>query len=89
MFFLYAFYNEVVDMIEKARFHIDEFHSGQELLNSGMHYDIILLDIDMPEMNGLDTARLLRQKDKNVKLIYITNYSDYTVIRQINTILYN
>lgn len=68
-----------VEEYEKIRFHIDEFHNGQELLHSEGHYDIILLDIDMPEMNGLEAARLLRQKDKNVKLIYITNYSDYTV----------
>lgn len=68
-----------IEEYEKARFHIDEFHSGKELIESEDHYDIILLDIDMPEMNGLDAAQLLRQKDKNVKLIYITNYSDYSV----------
>ncbi len=68
-----------IEEYEKVRFHIDEFHSGKELLRSEEHYDIILLDIDMPEMNGLEAAKLLRQKDKNVKLIYITNYSDYTV----------
>ncbi len=68
-----------IEEYEKAKFHIDEFHSGKELLESVDHYDIILLDIDMPEMNGLEAAKLLRQKDKNVKLLYITNYSDYSV----------
>lgn len=68
-----------IEEYEKAKFHIDKFHSGKELLLSEELYDIILLDIDMPELNGLETAKLLRQRDKNVKLIYITNYSDYTV----------
>jgi DNA-binding LytR/AlgR family response regulator len=68
-----------IEEYEKFRFHIDEFHSGKELIETEGHYDIILLDIDMPEMNGLETAKLLRQRDKNVKLIYITNYSDYTI----------
>jgi DNA-binding LytR/AlgR family response regulator len=68
-----------IEEYEKVRFHIDLFHSGKELLENNDHYDIILLDIDMPEINGLEAAKILRQKDKNVMLIYITNYSDYTV----------
>ncbi len=62
-----------------AEFIIDEFTSGEALLESKEIYEIILLDIDMTGMNGIETARLIRQQDKKVKLIYITNYSDYTV----------
>lgn len=61
-----------------ADFTIDEFTRGEDLLLSEHCYEIILLDIDMPETNGIETARLIRQKDKKVKLIYVTNYSDYT-----------
>ncbi|SHK64235.1 two component transcriptional regulator, LytTR family [Anaerocolumna jejuensis DSM 15929] len=60
-------------------FCIDIFTSGEALLESTRSYEIILLDIDMPETDGIETARLIRQRDKKVKLIYITNYSDYTV----------
>lgn len=62
-----------------VEFIIDEFKSGEELLGSKEKYEIILLDIDMGGINGIDTARKIRQSDKHVKLIYITNYSDYTV----------
>ncbi len=61
-----------------AAFTIDEFTRGEDLLLSEHNYEIILLDIDMPETNGIETARLIRQKDKSVKIIYVTNYSDYT-----------
>jgi DNA-binding NarL/FixJ family response regulator len=36
--------------------------------------DLILLDVSMPDMNGLDTARLLRQKFSHVKIIIISQH---------------
>ena len=52
---------------------------GKALLTAGKTYDIVLLDIDMDGLNGIETARRIRETDKEVKLIYITNYSDYTI----------
>ncbi|MFA9464428.1 MAG: LytR/AlgR family response regulator transcription factor [Velocimicrobium sp.] len=62
----------------KAEFAIDEFASGEALLKSSENYEIILLDIDMPGQNGIETAKCIRNRNKMVKIIYITNYSDYT-----------
>lgn len=56
---------------------IDRFYSGEELLLSKGKYDIIFLDIDMHGMNGIETAKQIREKDKNVKIIYVTSYTDY------------
>ncbi len=33
----------------------------------------------MTGMNGIETAKRIRAKDTQVKLIYITNYSDYSI----------
>lgn len=55
------------------------FQSGRELLESEEHFDLILLDIDMPEINGIDTGKRIRELDKKVKIIYITNYMDYAL----------
>lgn len=57
----------------------DAYLSGDALLASGKKYDILLLDIDMSGSNGIETARRIRETDHDVKLIYITNYSDYTI----------
>lgn len=57
----------------------DAYTSGDALLASGKKYDILLLDIDMEGTNGIETARRIRETDRDVKLIYITNYSDYTI----------
>ncbi|MCK8058152.1 MULTISPECIES: LytTR family DNA-binding domain-containing protein [unclassified Fusibacter] len=61
-----------------AEFKVDLFTSGEDLVASEENYEIILLDIDMSGMNGIETAGLIRKRDKKVKIIYITNYSDYT-----------
>ncbi len=57
----------------------DSYHSGEALLSAGQKYDILLLDIDMKGLNGIETARRIRAVDKEVKLIYLTSYSDYTI----------
>ena len=58
---------------------VNVFSSGEQLLKSSITYEIILLDIDMQGKNGIDTAAEIRKNDKQVKIIYITNYTDYTI----------
>ena len=38
--------------------------------------DVIVLDISMPLLNGLEAGRQIRQKQKNVKLIFVTMSED-------------
>lgn len=53
---------------------VDHFDTGVKLLASfECNYDIIFLDIEMPGLNGMETARKIREKDKNVIVIFITN----------------
>lgn len=60
---------------------ISEFTSGQELLSNfvkGM-YEIVILDVEMPGLNGLETAERIRQTDKSVIISFLTNYSEFAV----------
>jgi len=38
--------------------------------------DIVVLDISMPLLNGLDAGRQIKQKSRNVKLVYLTMNED-------------
>ena len=58
-------------------FQISLYSSGEDLLTSGESYDFIFLDIDMKGISGIDTARILRQKDRKAKIIYVTAYDDF------------
>ena len=53
------------------------FSSGEELLLSDSHIDLLFLDIQMTGRNGMDTARELRKKDKDVILIFVTAVEEY------------
>lgn len=63
-----------------VEFAIDTFNSGDDLLESlPESYDIILLDINMPGTNGLETARRLRAANCRAALVFGTNYAQYAV----------
>lgn len=51
----------------------------QFLTNYKPTYDIVFMDIDMPELNGMDAARKLREQDENVVIIFVTNMAQYAV----------
>ncbi len=42
-------------------------------------YDLILLDIQMPRMDGMATAAAIRKADPNVILVFITNMAQYAI----------
>ena len=53
------------------------FSSGEELLLSDMQIELLFLDIQMSGRNGMEIARELRKKDKNVILIFVTAVEEY------------
>lgn len=61
-------------------FKISEFSDGAEILERYQSdYDVILLDIEMPKINGMDAARQIRMQDDNVVLMFITNMASYAI----------
>ena len=52
------------------------YASGKELLNADELPDILLLDIRMPEISGMDVAKILRDRDWRKILIFITGEED-------------
>lgn len=60
---------------------IDEYVAGTELLkeNHLLVYDIIFLDINMPEVNGMEIAERIRKAHPRVVLVFITAFVDYAL----------
>lgn len=42
-------------------------------------FDLILMDILMPQMNGMECARRLRKRDETVMLCFVTNMAQYAI----------
>jgi Response regulator of the LytR/AlgR family len=56
------------------------FHNPNDFLtNYSRDYDLILLDIQMPGLSGIETAKELRRMDSRVVLMFITNMAQYAI----------
>ena len=59
---------------------VAEFSSAEQFLfeyEDKSDYDILLLDIEMGDMDGVTLAKKLRQVNETVQIIFVTGYSDY------------
>lgn len=56
------------------------FNSGEELLkNYPKDIDVFLIDIQLNEINGMDTARKIRETDNKAEIIFITSLIEYAI----------
>ena len=55
------------------------FGSGQTALEyiENNHVDVILLDIDMPDINGFDVAKVLCDRHKDIKIVFMSAYDSF------------
>ncbi len=56
---------------------IDTFSSGEELLKASEVPDILLLDIKMPGISGMEVAKRLRERTDKTVIIFITGEEQY------------
>jgi DNA-binding NarL/FixJ family response regulator len=57
---------------------VDAVSDGEEMLNaeSRIGPDVIVLDISMPVMNGIEAATRLRQRESKAKIVFLTIHDD-------------
>lgn len=74
---LKAYINEYLDINELVA-EIDEFECGEDFLNSDTKkYSLVVLDIFMGELNGMETARELIKKNKSIQIIFYSTSYEY------------
>jgi DNA-binding LytR/AlgR family response regulator len=74
-FIIHDIYRRLLSL--RPSYLVDTFNSAQDFLKSKNHYDIIFLDIEMPQINGIETAKQIRKKYKNTYIIFLTNHTEY------------
>lgn len=73
-------YLEEIAQEDQTQFDIEQYSSGMAFVMSGMKdYDLVLMDIDMPNLNGIETAKALRKVDQSATLIFVTNMAQYAI----------
>jgi DNA-binding NarL/FixJ family response regulator len=72
------------DLLEPEYEVVGSVSDGQELLKTALSLrpDVVLADIGMPSLNGLDAGRMLKQANPHVMLIYLTMNNDVEYARE-------
>lgn len=60
-------------------FSIETLSSALEFINSRHVADLVFMDIDMPGINGMEAAEILRSYDTETPLVFVTNLAQYAV----------
>src|SRR6267143_5725813 len=62
---------------------ISEVSDGVEAVQKAgeLKPDLILLDIGLPKLNGIEAARRIRQLSPNSRIIFLSLYNDLDVVR--------
>ena len=69
--------NTIEDILINAGYAVSLAKSGKQalnMLNKGIGYQLVLLDVDMPEMDGYETFKAIREMDgaKEIPIIFLT-----------------
>ncbi len=61
---------DVIGSVEDGRALVDQ--------TATLHPDVIVADISMPQLNGIEAARQIRKTDKNIKIVFLAMHPDAT-----------
>lgn len=70
-----------VEHFQEEKYKFRGYLSAKELLSDieEEEFDIFLLDMELPDGNGLETARAVKRKQEKAVIIFVTNYVEYAV----------
>lgn len=63
--------------IEPQSLILRTFSDPAEMLKSGESFQIAVLDIQMPQMTGIDLAAIITERSPDCQIIFVSNYMDY------------
>lgn len=78
------FAETIEDFLEDEGYKIDIAKDGEKALelNFNTNYDLYLLDINVPKINGLELLKDLRDSGDNTPTIFLTSYKDKETLSQ-------
>ena len=64
--------------LESRNYIVDEAEDGQQAVDKALqcHYDVVILDVNMPNINGLEALQKIKQHSPQTLCLVATAYSD-------------
>lgn len=56
---------------------VDGFADGKSFLLLSNEYDLVFLDYDLPDINGMDIARKIRESNGRIIIVFLTAYAEH------------
>ena len=74
---------QVSMVLKKEGYKVEIFNNGNGFLaNFNNSIDILLLDINLPDMEGIEVLDVLRKFQNNTKTIFMTSYTDMKYLKK-------
>lgn len=69
----------LVNAYDDTLFAVSVFFSADTLLASlqEQEYDCFILDIELPQASGIEIAKIIREQDVNVPIVFLTSFAEY------------
>ena len=74
----------IADLLDIHGYHVDIAFNSKEALAkyNNAHYDIVLMDIKLPDKNGVDSFIEIKKTNPNAKVAVMTGYKDSKLIHK-------
>lgn len=73
--------NMIFEYKAKRRVHIDVYcySGGKALLNDNKTFDMVFMDYQMPDLDGMEVARILRRRNCTCSIVFATAYPQFVL----------
>lgn len=67
----------VVEILRSKGFNVQTAEDGEEAIRKTVNevFDLILMDIELPGIDGIEATKIIREKNKYVPIIALTSYA--------------
>ena len=68
--------NTLVSILQDADYQVEQVANGSDGLTRAYEgqFDVVLVDIKLPDLDGMEVLRILREMDENLQVLIITGY---------------
>ena len=75
--------NECIENFFKEKslgYEVQTFDSGLKFLDrAGEKFDVVFMDIELPDCDGMETAKRLRRENQSIIIVFVTNLAQFAV----------